>query len=582
MQSNPNEGKHDPYVHYNSLISLKLVSNHCSHSKYLLRMENLEENLLLKLCESPIIEQTDLKESLFFIRDIDECKSIYGKKKLDDSINSKYIQQYMNVKEASFLNNSKLNFGQTFLLQHMISKKFITIEKLQGNDNYSLKLIVDVEGAMPFCFNKINEIGSNLEPLIFKNIVNLSVYNKEKGQFYFINHCSFYKDNIERTEKIDEIDEIRDNKKSKLPKWNYSDLCLVNSVNSNIDKFSIINQSWFITKQNFLYSGQLINIIFTNNIDNENKKMMLSAKGIKVENKIEEIIGIKEEVREDIDGMLKDNNQKYMEFYGATDRIRDKVSSFSSIEIKGLPYDKNLFEHVVNNSFWVIENENFEKKKEEIYERKPIKIGDLVRIKNPLLGLYLSIRKKEIGKERKNNSEIVENNNFGGVSTKNLINLNNNYNMNININKNNNIEDNEYEFELVDEEMLEDKKHYFNYNFKFFHYNINEENQDMVADGKYVLKSVFRDLNYDPDNYPNEAKVFDSKEAESYFEPIFLTMKDGDDTINIKIEDDYILDINKIDINEGNQVIYMQNILLDLDYILKSYKKKKTSSISMI
>ena len=27
-----------------------------------------------------------------------------------------------------------------------------------------------------------------------------------------------------------------------------------------------------------------------------------------------------------------------------------------------------------------------------------------------------------------------------------------------------NIEDNEYEFELVNEEMLEDKKHYFNYN----------------------------------------------------------------------------------------------------------------------
>jgi hypothetical protein len=251
MKLNSNEDDNDPYVRYNSLISLKLVSNHYHHSKYLLRMENIEENLFLKLCESPIIEQTDLKESLFFIRDMDECQSIYGQKKLEDSLNSKYIQQYMNVKEASFMNNSQLKFGQTFFLQHMISKKFITIDKLQGNDNYSLKLIVEVEGAMPFCFNKINEIRSNLEPLIFKNIVYLSVYNKEKGQFYFINHCSFVKESIEKTEKIDdnENEELRDNRKSKLPSSNYSDLCLVNSVNSNNDKFSIINQSWFIKKK---------------------------------------------------------------------------------------------------------------------------------------------------------------------------------------------------------------------------------------------------------------------------------------------------------------------------------------------
>ena len=108
------EGKIDPYVHYNSLISLKLVSNHYYHSQYLIRMENLEENLLLKLCKSPLIEQTDLKESLFFIRDIDECQSIYGKKRLDDILNSKYILQNINLKETSFLNNSKLNFNQRF------------------------------------------------------------------------------------------------------------------------------------------------------------------------------------------------------------------------------------------------------------------------------------------------------------------------------------------------------------------------------------------------------------------------------------------------------------------------------------
>lgn len=56
----------------------------------------------------------------------------------------------------------------------------------------------------------------------------------------------------------------------------------------------------------------------------ENEKMMLSAQGDKVENKIEEIIGIKEEVREDIDGMIRDNNQKFIQFYGDTDRIKEK------------------------------------------------------------------------------------------------------------------------------------------------------------------------------------------------------------------------------------------------------------------
>ena len=44
----------------------------------------------------------------------------------------------------------KITFNQTFFLQHMMSKKFITIEKLQGNDNYSLKLVVDVEKCNVF------------------------------------------------------------------------------------------------------------------------------------------------------------------------------------------------------------------------------------------------------------------------------------------------------------------------------------------------------------------------------------------------------------------------------------------------
>ena len=587
MSLKSNEIKKDPFVHYNSLISLKLLSDHFHlKAKYLIRMENLEQNLLLKLCDSPLLEYSDLKESFFYIRDIDECQSIYGKNKSDDSLNFQYIQQHNNLKENGFSNMEKINFNQTFFLQHMMSKKFISIEKLQGNDNYSLKLVIDVESAMPFNFKRINETRSSSEPLVFNNIVYLSVYNKEKGQFYFINHASFDKINFEKIEEEDNSDNDNEQilgkeKKAKINKTIYSDLCLVNSAE---DKFSIINQSWYINKKDYIYNGQLINIIFSKN--KEKEKMMLSAQGTKVENKIEEIIGIKEEIREDIDGMLRENNQKYIEFYGTTDRIEEKKNSFSSIEIKGLKYEENLFEHVVNNSFWVIENEKFKRK--EINEREPIKIGDLVRIKNPLLGLYLKMKKKDKDKdkEQKANDIIETNNNNIGLSAKNVAifnnNLNNIVNNNLNNNNtiNNNIEENEYEFELVNEDVLE--KYYYNYNFQFFHYNANEENQNMVADGKYVLKSFFRELNENSDKNINKIKKFDFKEHESYFEPLFLTIKNENDPVSIKIEDDYILDIRKIDIHEGNEVIYLQNVISELDFILKSYKKKKTSSNSVI
>ena len=560
-EKNTNNNKIDPFIRFNSLISLKLLSDHFHlHAKYLIRMENLEQTLLLKLCDSPLLDYSDLKESLFFLRDKDECQIIYSKKKLED--NFQYISE---LKESGFSNSSQLNFNQTFFLQHMMSKKFITIEKLQGNDNYSLKLTSEVESANQFCFKPINETSSSLDPMTYKNIAYLSVFNKEKGQFYFINHDKI---NIEKFEKginISEDEEsekeLRKEKRGKLDTSDYCDLRLGNTPN---DKFSLINQSWYIDNKNYLYSGQLINIIFSNVKSKENEKMMLSAKGIKVKNTTEEIIGIKEDIREDIDGSLRDNNQKYMEFHGTTDRIKEKINSFSSINIKGLKYEEKLFLHVVNNSFWVIEKET--SKKDE-FEREAIKIGDLDRIKNPLLGLYLLIKKKE--KEQKFNNEQTENNNIMGNLMSGQVNNNNN--------SSNNNEDEEYQVDLVDEGVLGSS--YYNYNFKFFHYNANEENQNMVSDGKYVLKSVFREIESNK-NF-DKIKKFDIKETESYFEPIFLTIKDND-SIGIKIEDDYILDIRKIDINEGNQVTYIQNIIYELDYALKSYKKKKSSANSVI
>ena len=51
---------------------------------------------------------------------------------------------------------------------------------------------------------------------------------------------------------------------------------------------------------------------------------------------------------------------------------------------------------------------------------------------------------------------------------------------------------------------------------------------------------------------------------------------------NPQIEDDYIFDITKIDSAKGNEVIFLQNIITDLDYILKNYKKKKASANNVI
>ena len=589
MSSKNSENKNDLSILYNTLISLRLISEHLHyhhHDKYLVRMDDLEQRLKFKLCKSPLLEYYDLKESLFFIRDIDECQSIYGHKKSDNSFNSQYFEQYNSLKETGFSNNSKLNFNHTFYLQHMMSKKFITMEKIQGNNSHTLKLVSEVERAVPFSFKKINETRSSIESLSYKNIVYLSIYDKEKGQFYFVSSAISAKNNPELNEESNNNSEyekegLNKEKKGKSSFSDYTDLCVENNAR---DKFSIINQSWYISNKDCLYSGQLINIVFTNAKEEEkekmissdmknkeNEKMMLSALGDEVENKIEEIIGIKEEVREDIDGMIRDNNQKFIQFYGATDRIKEKRNSFSSIKIKGLPYDeKYLFEHVVNNSFWVIEKEN--SGKGDYFEREPIQIGDLVRIKNPLLGLYLIIKKKE--KEQKNNSEIVENininnNNVSGknsnIFNNNITNLNNNT-----ITINNNVEEDEYEFELVDLEVLE--KGYFNYNFKFFHYNASEEKY-MGKDGKYGLKGVFKEIN-------EINRLIDVKEEEAYFEPCFLY--NGKDSVNIKIEDDHILDIRKIDIYEGNQVIYIQNVITDLDSSLKKIKKKKTSANSVI
>lgn len=83
----------------------------------------------------------------------------------------------------------------------MMSKKFITMEKIQGNNSHTLKLVSEVERAVPFSFKKINESRSSIESLTYKNVVYLSIYDKEKGQFYFVSSATSGKNNVELNEE---------------------------------------------------------------------------------------------------------------------------------------------------------------------------------------------------------------------------------------------------------------------------------------------------------------------------------------------------------------------------------------------
>ena len=165
------------YVYYNSLISIGEIpeTGNSKTSKYLVRMENIEQSLILKPCSSPLSEFSDLKESLFFIREIEEE-------------NISYLQnESLNSFKDEIMDEKKVNYGQHFILQHMISRKFICIEKLPNN-NYNLKLTSDKNIAVPFCLKRIQEARTSQEFLTFKQSFYINIYIKEKDKYYFLNN----------------------------------------------------------------------------------------------------------------------------------------------------------------------------------------------------------------------------------------------------------------------------------------------------------------------------------------------------------------------------------------------------------
>ena len=253
MKSNNNS-----YIQYNSVFSISIFSEeyeNTNYAKYLLTEDNLEHLLSFKICKKPLIDYSNLKRSYFYIRNIDEC----------DDENQKLLKKKPNIKkELGFLSKKKIHQNNQFYLQHMISKMFISIERTNNNNKFILKLTKNIENAANFALRKINEKRNSKEILTTKELYHLSIYMKEDDQFFFLGEDKkpIYKGD-------DKYYNILIEKKP-------------------ITKIFLTDQIWNIKDTKNIYSGQLLNIIFS--IINENKEEHIMLGVEKKKKKIKALI----------------------------------------------------------------------------------------------------------------------------------------------------------------------------------------------------------------------------------------------------------------------------------------------------
>ena len=456
--------KTDTYIRYNSLVTIGISVNKSESSaetKYLMRIENLDQALGFHFSSKPLIGNFELEESFFYIRDLGECLSDYSERKSD--------QQQNNIaKELRFVVNSKIKYNKKFILQHMMSKKFVAIEKNtdQNNfqDTYNLKLVNDVSIAAPFIFKKINEAKTS-DYVNFLHKFYLKLYMQKEDQFYYVSSS----DKI----LLDEGEQ------------NFFEVNL--SLQKPDDIIYMENKIFNIKDSSSLYAGQMINLIYTIDFDKQNKYML----------------GVEEKINQDT-----------------------KKKEYRIVHTK---YTNDLYEHLLKNTLWSIEGKMI-----DVNERQPLKINEYVRLKNPFTGLYLNVKK---------GSGIL----------------------------------NSYEFELTDEIALS-KSCFVECNFRIFNYSCSEEEANMVKDGKYILSTFIQDSE---DFFKN----FNINEIKKYYLPLKL-YKQGGNSILVKNEDDFLFSIQKCDLYQGRQVIYIKTIINKLDKFLDNNKfvtvvvKKMGSALS--
>ena len=472
-------------IKYNSLVTLSILSQEYENAnvgKYLITEENLEHSLNFKLCKKPLLEYSDLKESLFYLRKVDECISNYG---LSESETFKKNKKENNLsKELGFLSRESIRQNNHFYLQHMVSKKFVCVEKTQDN-KFALKLLKNIDNVATFLLIKINKKRNSKDFLSSKEIFYLALYIKveEEDLFYYIQ---------------DDKNPINKNNRT------YYNVIIGKKP---ITKFFLINQMWNIEDTKSIYSGQLINIIFSYTRDNKEEQYMLSV-----------------EKKENLN--LNNQNQNFEIInYNSEEEKKEKEKEDNNPEYRiiGIKYCNELCEHVLNNSFWVIEekldcfNNN---------NKKPIQIKEHIRIKNLYTGLYLSVFNNY---EDNNQSNIKDDDSSSFFENK------------------------TYQFKLVPEEALNNNPFLEN-NFLFFNYMLDSNCSEIVDDGKYILKGVFRKF-----------KLRHLNQLEQYYKSISIIMTNKNNNLSVKSEDDFIFKIKKIDLNHGNQAIYVKKIISILE-----------------
>ena len=471
--------KENNIITYNQLISICILSegyDNSQEAKFLYAEENLDHSLYFKTCKKTLLDYSDIKGSLFYIRNIEECLS-----------NSAYSENQENIsRELGYLKKEKIYKNTKFYLQHMTSKKFVSIERTNDN-RYILKLKKNMNKACNFLLRKVNQQRNSINYMNITDIYNLSVYIEEDDLLFFLK---------------DELTPIKNNEKL---------FNIIIDKNSTTD-FYLINQQWYIRDSKEIYSGQLINIIFSLMIKDKKEKLMLS---------------ISKKTKEEIENEL--NEEDYTMEYGEQQQYKE----YKEYYLTGIPYTNELSMQVLNNSFWIIE-EDTTFIEENI--KFPLNTKNHFRIRNVNTGLYLNIREKK-------NNIFVDNSLSDEFS--NIV----------------------FEFILVDENAI-NKNYRILYNFSLYNYNFNVFESVIMEERDYILKGIY-----------NKLKSNNSKKLKIDYKPISLSMNDKN-RIDIKKEYDFIFKIKRIDLFRGFEITYVKKIIDSLYKIITNEKKVDNNIIN--
>jgi hypothetical protein len=488
METKENEN----IITLDSLISVSIVSNSKEkrYNYYLVRSDLLEGSMMFKLC-NPKSDTLIVKESLFIIK---------NRKEQSDDIS---------LKQAG----SEIYYNTSlFHLQHFISRKYLTIYKNNNHADYSLKLVDNDMDANLFTFKQIIDSKSTVRLAVnFNQPLYLSVYLPEKSTFYYLNILTSQNDSSNLNTGLKHLRSFN------LETENKNKETLEAAIKSEfLYKFYILNQVNFLNNER-IFSGDLINIVFTG--DTKLKKML--CLGVKVINKSKTgNFHLKEEEIEDIALFNLDIYNNEGDYLINKMKMKNDIQKEEKYNIGVFPYqhDDHYF-HVNNNTYWVIEDDDWGTIKSNVGS------GDRVRIKNLMLGQYLAIVKDTEDK---------------------LI------------------------FKLVSESQLYMKNSFLIGNFELKNYAINMTENILKNNAKIVLKTVMSDI-AEVVNKINLTNIYNE------FKPISLNQ--NADFKYIESEDDFIFELKKTPILTANEPIYIKKLIDHLDNFLMNlaYKHQKNS-----